>query len=317
MANSVEHLEHDILPYFTQTLLGAYRPRLFLITTPSFDFNPLFTPPGQVDPEGILDPTGRTQRVFRHWDHKFEWTREEFRQYCEKEAQRWGYDVQIGGVGVSLEADPWGREQELGKASQVAAFRRKEDWVVLSLEERRALAGKGEGHQLVARHVHRGHPQAHQPRKLDEIAQYIESVTKDDYFDDGTTLWGLWVTEDVAPLCGGHMDILIQALEICPNIIVDKDESVSRYSWKITFCGRTTSKPEGVSEKAAEGLVFQGRSSVTYGVDWHDAAVFPGGSSNENTWGASSDDGWPKISEDDVTGVKPQGTWFESDKSNW
>lgn len=33
--------------------------------------------------KGFLDPTGRTERVFRHSDHKLEMTEQEFRDWCE------------------------------------------------------------------------------------------------------------------------------------------------------------------------------------------------------------------------------------------
>lgn len=42
------------------------------------------TPDGCHGPsKGFLDPTGRTERVFRHSDHKLEMTEQEFRDWCE------------------------------------------------------------------------------------------------------------------------------------------------------------------------------------------------------------------------------------------
>ncbi|KAI0319194.1 hypothetical protein OF83DRAFT_1111637 [Amylostereum chailletii] len=132
----VEHLPPDILPYFAPVLLGCYHPRLFLITTPSYTFNQLFHPPNSTDPWGFPDPTLRTERVFRHHDHKFEWTPEECTQWCVTEAERWGYEVVVSGVGRSRHPDPWGREAATGFASQVACFRRKEgeDWTTKRAE---------------------------------------------------------------------------------------------------------------------------------------------------------------------------------------
>ncbi|KAK7032263.1 hypothetical protein VNI00_013222 [Paramarasmius palmivorus] len=119
----IEHLTPEIFPFFAPVLLGIYSPRLLLLTTPSYTFNARFTPP-DTRRTGFLDPTGRTDRVFRHDDHKFEWTVEEFNEYCVKEAKEWGYEVQTGDVGRAMEADPYERDGELGGASQVAIFRR-------------------------------------------------------------------------------------------------------------------------------------------------------------------------------------------------
>lgn len=59
---SIEHLEPNVLAHVIQAVFGNLRPSLVVITTPNADFNILFP-----------DFTG-----FRHWDHKFEWTQEEF-----------------------------------------------------------------------------------------------------------------------------------------------------------------------------------------------------------------------------------------------
>ena len=57
-------------------------------------------------------PAGR----FRHADHRFEWTRAEFRAWAEAVAARHGYRAEFAGVG---EADP-----QLGPPCQMAAFTR-------------------------------------------------------------------------------------------------------------------------------------------------------------------------------------------------
>ena len=57
---------------------------------------------------------------------KFEWTVEEFAQWCSAVAAEWGYTVEVGGVGKAREVDGWGRDDALGWASQTAAFTRIE-----------------------------------------------------------------------------------------------------------------------------------------------------------------------------------------------
>ncbi|EKM58234.1 uncharacterized protein PHACADRAFT_116997, partial [Phanerochaete carnosa HHB-10118-sp] len=117
----IEHLPEGVLPEFAPMLLGVYHPHLLLITTPSYDYNARFTAPDAPPSarRGFPDPTGRTNRIFRHHDHKFEWTVQEFRVWCEAAAREWGYDVTVSGVGRAQEKDKWGRDDELGSASQV------------------------------------------------------------------------------------------------------------------------------------------------------------------------------------------------------
>jgi hypothetical protein len=132
----IEHLHDDELSKFAPILLGVYHPRLLLITTPSYTFNARFTAPAdgeqsmpsdedsKVRDGGFLDPTRRTSRVFRHPDHKFEWTIREFEEWCTTTARKWGYTVHTGGIGKPMEEDGWGRDSELGYATQTAVFTR-------------------------------------------------------------------------------------------------------------------------------------------------------------------------------------------------
>jgi hypothetical protein len=61
----IEHLECDVLAKVPWSLFGAVHPKTVVLTTPNADFNVLF--PGL--------------RGFRHPDHKFEWTREQFQSW--------------------------------------------------------------------------------------------------------------------------------------------------------------------------------------------------------------------------------------------
>ena len=118
-------------------MLGKYRPRILLLTTPNYCFNENFG--GFSTRPGFPDPTGRTDRVFRHDDHKFEWTPEEFRKWCETVADDYGYEVTIQGVGDGIYRRQAGEnipatqrrprtsdnpDERLRNASQAAFFRR-------------------------------------------------------------------------------------------------------------------------------------------------------------------------------------------------
>lgn len=81
----IEHFEPDRLPHLERALFGDARPAMLVVTTPNRDYNVLFAtlPAGQ----------------FRHPDHRFEWSREEFRDWSERVANEYGYAVRFEGVG--------------------------------------------------------------------------------------------------------------------------------------------------------------------------------------------------------------------------
>ncbi|EST07335.1 3'-RNA ribose 2'-O-methyltransferase, Hen1 [Kalmanozyma brasiliensis GHG001] len=97
----IEHLDEPALQQFAPTVFGKYRPRIVLVTTPNYCFNDNFGQDLKTRP-GFPDPTGRTDRVFRHEDHKFEFTPAEFKQWCDTIADDFGYEVHIEGVGSGI-----------------------------------------------------------------------------------------------------------------------------------------------------------------------------------------------------------------------
>jgi hypothetical protein len=76
------------------------------------------------DTKGRL-PIGSDGLPMRDADHEFEWSRREFRDWCRKQANLWGYGVQFDGVGKALDEEDWrlsledGCDQDIGHASQV------------------------------------------------------------------------------------------------------------------------------------------------------------------------------------------------------
>ncbi|XP_022097447.1 small RNA 2'-O-methyltransferase-like isoform X2 [Acanthaster planci] len=97
----IEHLYPDTLAAVPEVMFGFMRPQTVVFTTPNADFNVLFP-----DFQG-----------FRHWDHKFEWSREEFRSWGNQVASDYGYTVTYEGIG----AGPPGTEH-LGCCTQMAVF---------------------------------------------------------------------------------------------------------------------------------------------------------------------------------------------------
>lgn len=97
----IEHIEPDRLDAFTRVVFEAARPPTVVVTTPNVEYNARFG----------LAPGKR-----RHGDHRFEWSRAEFAAWADDVCARFGYRVEITGVG---EAD-----DELGAPTQMGVFRR-------------------------------------------------------------------------------------------------------------------------------------------------------------------------------------------------
>ena len=105
----IEHLYPETLESFPEVVFGHMKPKLMIITTPNREFNVLFP-----DFEG----------PYRHWDHKFEFTRDEFNAWSNAIIETYPeYNVTFHGVG---EQPPDMSEEELGYCSQIAVFIRND-----------------------------------------------------------------------------------------------------------------------------------------------------------------------------------------------
>ena len=98
----IEHLDPSRLGALERVVWQYARPQHVLVTTPNAEYNVRFA----------SLPAGK----FRHRDHRFEWTRAEFRAWAEAVAARHGYIVELGGVGP--------HDDEVGAATQIGAFSR-------------------------------------------------------------------------------------------------------------------------------------------------------------------------------------------------
>ncbi|MDQ6944446.1 MAG: methyltransferase domain-containing protein, partial [Candidatus Eremiobacteraeota bacterium] len=75
----VEHLEPPRLPAFARAVFGAARPKTIVLTTPNREYNARFP--------------ALAGGKLRHADHRFEWTRAEFRGWAEATSSTYGYTV--------------------------------------------------------------------------------------------------------------------------------------------------------------------------------------------------------------------------------
>ncbi|MEM9675744.1 MAG: 3' terminal RNA ribose 2'-O-methyltransferase Hen1 [Bacteroidota bacterium] len=96
----IEHLDESRLSAVERMVFEFARPKTVVLTTPNRDYNALFE---------TLEAG-----VFRHSDHRFEWSRKELQSWANKVVNTYSYKVQIKPIG---EVHP-----ELGAPSQMAIF---------------------------------------------------------------------------------------------------------------------------------------------------------------------------------------------------
>jgi len=98
----IEHLDPPRLKAFERVVFEQAKPRTVVLTTPNQEYNVMWEslPAGEV----------------RHSDHRFEWTRAEFKSWGNGIAERFGYSVRYLPVGPE--------DAEVGAPSQMAVFER-------------------------------------------------------------------------------------------------------------------------------------------------------------------------------------------------
>ena len=102
LAEVIEHFDPPRLAAAMRNVFGSARPGTVVVTTPNADYNVRWeTLPAD---------------EFRHSDHRFEWTREEFAAWAQTISDSYGYRVRYAPVGPE---DP-----EVGPPTQMAVFSR-------------------------------------------------------------------------------------------------------------------------------------------------------------------------------------------------
>ena len=164
-----------------KNVFGFIKPKLAVFTTPNQEFNILFP-----DFEG----------PFRHWDHKFEWTRSEFEDWAIKIVREYPlYEYKIYGIGTG----PPGTESTHGHCSQMVVFINKEFKAALSngnyedfdflqnqekkpkLTEINVSASSQLPYKLMDTHafIHRIDERSFEQKVLDELTYYSRQVAVD------------------------------------------------------------------------------------------------------------------------------------------
>ncbi|XP_067273791.1 small RNA 2'-O-methyltransferase [Pseudorasbora parva] len=114
----IEHLELEKVESFSEVVFGYMAPGAVIVSTPNAEFNPLL--PGL--------------KGFRDYDHKFEWTRDEFQTWAHGVCKEYGYSVQFTGVGEAL-----GHWRDVGFCTQIGVFKRNMDGINWSMSNAERL----------------------------------------------------------------------------------------------------------------------------------------------------------------------------------
>jgi 3' terminal RNA ribose 2'-O-methyltransferase Hen1 len=96
----IEHVDPPRLPALERTVFGEAKPRTVIVTTPNVEHNVRF--------ETLAAGS------FRHRDHRFEWTRQQFQDWSDAVTARYGYTVRYLPVGAD--------DLEVGPPTQMAIF---------------------------------------------------------------------------------------------------------------------------------------------------------------------------------------------------
>jgi len=99
----IEHLDPERIPALERVVFGYAAPAAVVVTTPNAEYNVRFA----TLPAGTM----------RHRDHRFEWTRDEFRSWAQGVAGNHGYQVRFLPVGPE--------HPDTGPPTQLAVFERE------------------------------------------------------------------------------------------------------------------------------------------------------------------------------------------------
>lgn len=103
MVEVIEHLDLERLSAMEKVVFGFATPHTVVLSTPNAEYNAVF--------EKLEEGS------FRHEDHRFEFKRNEFAEWCEKVSSHFEYEVEIYPVGDE--------EANVGAPSQMAVFKKK------------------------------------------------------------------------------------------------------------------------------------------------------------------------------------------------
>ena len=99
----IEHIDEERLPKAMDLIFEQYYPASLIITTPNKEYNHVY----------------QMAESMRHNDHRFEWSRDEFRQWCIRMNHSERYELSFEGIG--------NEDETYGFPTQMCTFIRKEN----------------------------------------------------------------------------------------------------------------------------------------------------------------------------------------------
>ena len=96
----IEHIEPARIPAFERAVFEFASPKTVILTTPNREYNKNYK--------------FMQENALRHGDHRFEWTRAEFKEWTEHICKNFGYTCEISGIGDE--------DESLGTPTQMGVF---------------------------------------------------------------------------------------------------------------------------------------------------------------------------------------------------
>lgn len=287
----IEHLPAATFKACIRSLFQSFRPGMLVITTPNHTFNQFFP-----DEMPFADPSGRTNRRFRHHDHQFEWTGTEFRDWATEAAREHGYAVEFSGVGIVPRPkkgrslfERWRALSESGHrvyATQIAVFVRAQAQQTRFFEDdltAPASVQSGGPPAMAPRLLHTrefgiSHPalstpvlgmDAYEPAGK-EIAEIVKYTMLNILVRDDMTLDELWASPEVRIAAKGVRSVILDQLEAHKRdfeMQLDDEEGEGEGGEKGGEAGRDGARPEDqLAELDEEALDWreQGRVHIVY-----------------------------------------------------
>jgi len=100
----LEHIDPSRIIALERVVFEFAAPRTVIITTPNREYNANYE--------------HMKENSLRHSDHRFEWSREEFRNWSDHVCEKFGYSCEIKGIGEN--------DTNLGSPTQMGVFTRNE-----------------------------------------------------------------------------------------------------------------------------------------------------------------------------------------------